>query len=155
VARGSSGHRSRSPAWNSSVRTASPSTASPRRDSPKHPKCGKCGEQILTGDPVALTSASFAKFTSRNELPVVVDFWADWCGPCKMMAPVIAKSARDHAGRVLFGKVDTETEGAIAQQFGIRSIPTLIVFRQGREIARMSGALDRGALDRWLAQHTG
>ena len=121
----------------------------------EHPKCGKCSEQILTGGPVALTSASFAKFTSRNDLPVVVDFWADWCGPCKMMAPVFARAARDHAGRVLFGKVDTEAEGAIAQQFGIRSIPTLIVFRQGSEIARMSGALDRGALDRWLAQHAG
>lgn len=120
----------------------------------EHPKCGKCGEQVLTGEPVALTTGSFAKFTSRNELPVVVDFWADWCGPCKMMAPVFAKAARDHAGRMLFAKVDTESEGAIAQQFGIRSIPTLIVFQQGRENARMSGALDRGALDRWLAQHT-
>jgi thioredoxin 2 len=120
----------------------------------EHPKCGKCGEQVLTGEPVALTTGSFAKFTSRNELPVVVDFWADWCGPCKMMAPVFAKAARDHAGRMLFAKVDTESEGAIAQQFGIRSIPTLIVFQQGRENARMSGALDRGALDRWLSQNT-
>ncbi len=120
----------------------------------EHPKCGKCGEQVLTGEPVALGTASFAKFTGRNELPVVVDFWADWCGPCKMMAPVFAKAARDHAGRMLFAKVDTESEGAIAQQFGIRSIPTLIVFQQGRENARMSGALDRGALDRWLSQHT-
>ncbi len=120
----------------------------------EHPKCGKCGEQVLTGEPVALTTGSFAKFTGRNELPVVVDFWADWCGPCKMMAPVFAKAARDHVGRMLFAKVDTESEGAIAQQFGIRSIPTLIVFQQGRENARMSGALDRGALDRWLSQNT-
>lgn len=119
------------------------------------PKCGKCGEPILTGEPVALTAGSFAKFTGRNDLPVVVDFWADWCGPCKMMAPVFAAAARAHAGRVLFAKVDTEAEGAIAQQFGIRSIPTLIVFEHGREKARMSGALDRGALDRWLAQNVG
>lgn len=118
-----------------------------------HPKCGKCGEPVLTGAPVALDAQTFAKFTSRNELPVVVDFWADWCGPCKMMAPTFARAAREQAGRVLFGKVDTEADGALAQQFGIRSIPTLILFQGGREKARVSGALDGASLTRWLAQN--
>ncbi|MFO1321254.1 MAG: thioredoxin TrxC [Burkholderiales bacterium] len=117
------------------------------------PKCGKCGEPLITGAPVALTARTFDKFTSRNDLPVVVDFWAEWCGPCKMMAPVFARAAQDQAGRTLFAKLDTESEGEIAQRFGIRSIPTLILFQSGREKARISGALDGASLARWLAQN--
>lgn len=117
------------------------------------PQCGKCHEPVFTGAPVALDARTFDKFTARNELPVVVDFWAEWCGPCRMMAPTFARAARDNAGRVLFGKVDTDAEGTLAQRYGIRSIPTLILFRQGQERARVSGALDGGALSRWIAQN--
>lgn len=117
------------------------------------PKCGKCGHPVLPGEPVALNQASFDRVVERGDLPVVVDFWAQWCGPCRMMAPAFARAARDHATRVLFGKVDTDAEAALAQRYGIRSIPTIILFDKGREKARVSGAMDSGALSRWLAQN--
>lgn len=118
-----------------------------------HPNCGKCHSPLLPGKPVDLNSARFDTFIGRSGLPVVVDFWASWCGPCKMMAPVFAQTASDLATRARFAKVETEAEQALAARYGIRSIPTLAIFRNGQEIARQAGAMDGANLKRWLAAH--
>ncbi len=116
------------------------------------PKCGKCGGALLPGRPVDLNAAGFDKFIARSDLPVVVDFWAPWCGPCKMFAPVFSQVAAELNTRYRFVKVNTEGEQGLAAQYGIRSIPTLAIFKNGRELNRMSGALDAASLKRWLAQ---
>lgn len=120
---------------------------------PDQPKCGKCAAVLLPGKPVDLGSARFDKFIGRSGLPVVVDFWAPWCGPCKMFAPVFSQAAADLNTRYRFVKVNTESEQALAAQYGIRSIPTLAIFRNGREVTRLSGALDAASLRQWLAQN--
>src|SRR5574340_1104868 len=114
------------------------------------PKCGKCGAPLLDGKPVHLYPANFDAFLSRNDLPVVVDFWADWCGPCHAMAPAFERAAASLKTRIRFAKLDTEAAPAIAARYGIRSIPTMIVFRAGREADRISGAMDAGSIERWL-----
>ena len=114
--------------------------------------CGRCGAPLLDGRVVALDAAAFDAFVSRNDLPVVVDFWAAWCGPCKAMAPAFEQAAREQRARVRLAKVDTDAEHALAARFGIRSIPTLIKFRDGREVDRVSGALDARNLRAWLQQ---
>jgi len=108
---------------------------------------------LFSGHPVELSSATFERHLSRSDIPVVVDFWAAWCGPCKMMAPAFTQAAGQLEPRVRLGKLNTEQEPAIAQQFGIRSIPTLVIFRGGREIARQSGALDINRLISWVQAH--
>lgn len=114
------------------------------------PKCGKCGAPLLDGKPVALDDATFEQFVSRSELPVVVDFWAAWCGPCRMMAPAFEQAAGELKTRVRFAKLDTEKAQGVAARFGIRSIPTMILYRGGRESARVSGAMDARSIRAWL-----
>jgi len=118
----------------------------------QHPKCGRCGAEVLPAHPVELDATSFDKFISRNGLPVLVDFWAPWCGPCKMFAPTFSQLARHYAQQVRFAKVNTEVEQALSARYGIRSIPTLALFREGRELDRVAGALEAPQLQAWLAR---
>ena len=117
------------------------------------PRCGRCHAPVLDGTPVTLSEADFDAFVGRNDLPLVVDFWAEWCGPCKMMAPAFAQVAREQRVQFRLAKLDTETSPAIAGRYAIRSIPTLILFRHGQEVDRAVGALDAGRLRAWLQRH--
>ena len=122
----------------------------PSDRSDDHPKCPRCKSELLKGEPVALDKTSFPTYIEGTSLPVLVDFWAPWCGPCLMMAPVLDRAAHERASTLQVAKVNTDEQQELAGRFGIRSIPTLILFRDGREIARQSGALDGGTLTRWL-----
>lgn len=117
-------------------------------------KCGKCHEVLFSGQPAELDDASFQRAVSRNSIPVVVDFWAEWCGPCKMMAPEFRKAAQAMEPQVRFAKLDTEAAQQTAAAHGIRSIPTMILFHQGREVARQSGAMPAGQIVQWVRDAT-
>ena len=115
----------------------------------EHPVCGRCGAEVMAPEPALLTDATLPAFVAHTELPVLVDFWADWCGPCKMMAPHFANAATQLVD-VRFAKLDTEASPQSSAAYAIRSIPTLILFRGGKEVARQSGAMSSGDLVRWV-----
>ena len=110
------------------------------------PKCGSCGRPMLLDRPLRVSDADFDRVIADAEVPVVVDFYADWCGPCKVMAPLFDELAAERQGRMLVLKMDTDREPQTAQRFGIRGIPTLILFRDGKEAARQVGAVPKAQL---------
>lgn len=116
----------------------------------QHPKCGKCAKPILLDRPIAISDATFERVTTDTTVPVVVDFYADWCGPCKIMAPLLDDVARRRAGQILMTKLDTDRNPATGTRFGVRGIPTLIAFRSGKELARRVGAIPPADLEAFL-----
>jgi thioredoxin 2 len=115
-----------------------------------NPSCPGCQSRIFSGAPIVLDDRSFDQFIARNDLPIIIDFWAPWCGPCRSFAPVIEEAARRLSSHVLVAKVNSDEAPAAAQRFQIRSIPTVALLRNGQEIARKTGALPLAALLQWM-----
>jgi len=117
-------------------------------------KCGHCHQPLFTGRPIPASAQSVVTHIQRNDIPVVIDFWAQWCGPCKVMAPVYERVASEFEPDLRFLKVDTEAEPELAARYNIRSIPTLMLFRKGNVVAQQAGAMNAESLRPWLRQHT-
>ena len=117
------------------------------------PTCGKCKAPLFTGKPIEMTGEQFMRAYQKTDLPLIVDFWAPWCGPCQGFAPTFSQAAKQFEPRARFVKINTEAEQQMGSQFNIRSIPTLAIFKGGQEVTRMSGAMDLGGLTQWLNQH--
>ena len=119
----------------------------------QQPTCGKCKLSVFTPAPIELTSANFANHANKSELPLVVDFWASWCGSCKSFAPIFYEAAKTWEHQFRFGKLNTEEQQALAAKFNIRSIPTLMIFKQGQLLAQQAGALPKSVFEQWLKNY--